>query len=204
MQSIDAFFRDNKRIVPVIAIPELEVALPLADTLASCGFTVLEITLRTPCGIDAIRTLREHRPQLIIGAGTVKNAMQQREVLDSGAQFVVSPGLDMAMIELAHHRDIPLVPGIMTATELMTAENAGLPVAKLFPAGLAGGTDFIDAMGPVFPQMAFFPTGGISEENVGDYLSRPNVVCAGGSWLTPAKLLQQRDWAKLHSIASRC
>lgn len=204
MQSIDIFFRDNKRIVPVIALPDLDAALPLADTLAACGFTVLEITLRTSYGIDAIRTLREQRPQLIVGAGTVKNVLQQRKALDVGAQFIVSPGLDMAMIELAHHRNIPLVPGIMTASELMTAENAGLPVVKLFPASLAGGTDFIDAMSPVFPQMKFFPTGGISEENVGDYLARSNVVCAGGSWLTPAKLLQQHDWVKLHSIASRC
>lgn len=204
MQSIEHFFSDNKRIVPVIALPELDLAVPLADTLASCGFTVLEITLRTSCALDAIRLLRAERPRLHIGAGTVKNLEQLEATLAAGAQFIVSPGLDLAMVEKADRHDIPLVPGIMTATELMQAENAGLPVVKLFPAGLAGGTDFIDAMNPVFPHMTFFPTGGISEENVGEYLSRPNVVCAGGSWLTPAKLLQQRDWAKLHSIASRC
>ena len=204
MKSIAPFFTDNKKIVPVIALPELDMALPLADALASCGFSVLEITLRTACGLAAIRLLAKERPDIIIGAGTVKNANQLQAAADAGAQFIVSPGLDLGMVNSARSRNIPLVPGIMTATELMQAENENIPVVKLFPASLAGGTEFLDAMKPVFPGMQFFPTGGITETTAGDFLARNNVLCVGGSWLTPAKLLQQRDWQAIRDIASRC
>lgn len=203
MKSIASLFSSNKRIVPVIALPELDMAIPLADTLASCGFTVLEITLRTDCALNAIRLITKERPNLHVGAGTVKNAEQMEQAIDAGASFIVSPGLDAGMVDTAHRINLPLVPGIMTATELMEAENAGIPVVKLFPASLAGGTDFIDAMKPVFPQMQFFPTGGINEETAADYLSRDNVICIGGSWLTPSRLMQQRDWHRLHEVASR-
>ena len=204
MISIQTFLNDSKKIVPVIALPELDMALPLADTLMSCGFKVLEITLRTPCALEAIKTIATQRPDIVVGAGTIKNQQQLELALNAGASFIVSPGLDINMVKTAKIREVPIVPGIMTATELMLAENEGLPVVKLFPATLAGGTDFLDAMRPVFPEMKFFPTGGISEETVGSFLTRDNVVCVGGSWLTPGKLLQQRDWSRIHEVASRC
>lgn len=204
MKSIAAFFTTNKKIVPVIALPELDMALPLADALSSCGFTVLEITLRTPCALDAIRLITRERPDIHVGAGTVKNVRQFQEAADAGAGFMVSPGFDIDMVTAARQAGLPLVPGIMTASELMQAENQGIPVVKLFPAALAGGIDFIDAMKPVFPQMQFFPTGGINEESAADYLARENVICIGGSWITPSRLMQQRDWHRIHEVASRC
>lgn len=204
MESIAEFFIQHKQIVPVIALPELDMALPLADLLASCGFGVLEITLRTACALDAIRLLNRERPDIITGAGTVKNAQQLDAVADVGARFAVSPGLDLEMLNRARHRNVPLIPGIMTATELMQAENENLSLVKLFPASLAGGTEFIDAMKPVFPGMKFFPTGGITEMSVDEYLQRTNVLCVGGGWLTPADLLQQRNWQAIHDIAVRC
>ncbi len=204
MKSIDALFADSKKIVPVIALPELDMALPLADTLYACGFKVLEITLRTPCALEAIKTIAQLRPDIVVGAGTVKNALQMEWALEAGAAFIVSPGFDLEMVNQAKVRELPVIPGIMTATELMEAENAGLSVVKLFPATLAGGTDFIDAMKPVFPDIKFFPTGGITEETVGTFLARENVLCVGGSWLTPSRLMQQRDWPRIHEVASRC
>ena len=204
MKAFADFFSDNKRIVPVIALPELDMALPLADLLAENGFTVLEITLRTRCGLDAIHLLAKERPALITGAGTVKNLQQLQQVREAGARFIVSPGLDLDMVTQAERNQVPLVPGVMSATEVMQAENAGITTVKLFPANLAGGTAFIDAMKPVFPALQFFPTGGISETTAVNFLQRDNVICVGGSWLSPANLLQQRDWPTLRAIAARC
>lgn len=194
----------GKPIVPVIALPTLDCALPLADTLSNCGFKVLEITLRTDCGLDAIKLLRDSRPDLVIGAGTVKNSQQLAQVLAAGAQFVVSPGTDATMIEQANNQGVALVPGVMTPSDIMTAENLGLNTVKLFPAGLAGGTDFITAMNSIFPGLKFFPTGGVSEDNVNQYLALPNVICAGGTWLTPKNLMEKGHWDRIHEIAQRC
>jgi len=195
---------NSKPIVPVIALPSLESALPLADTLSSCGFTMLEITLRTDCALDAIKQLRQQRPELIIGAGTVKNSQQLQQSLDVGAQFIVSPGTDPDMIQQAKAQQVALVPGVMTPSEIMQATNLGMDTVKLFPAALAGGTDFISAMAAVFQGVKFFPTGGVSEDNVNQYLTLPNVICAGGTWLTPASLVSRGDWNKIHEIAQRC
>ncbi len=202
--SIKPFFTDNKKIVPVISINDAKNALPLADTLAECGFTVLEITLRTPCAIDAIAEIHKHRPNITVGAGTVKNTLQLQTSIDAGAQFIVCPGIDAVIIEKSIAQAVPIVPGIMTPSELMLAENCGLDVVKLFPAGLAGGKDFIRSIHPVFPDLQFFPTGGITEDTVHEYLSLDAVVCAGGTWLTPASLVDAQDWAHIHAIAQRC
>ncbi len=202
--SFQELAQSGKPIVPVIALPSLECALPLADTLSSCGFTVLEITLRTDCALDAIKLLVDERPELVIGAGTVKTATQLEQTLDAGAQFIVSPGTDADMILHAQERNVALVPGVMTPSEIMVAENLGLDTVKLFPAALAGGTDFISAMGSVFPNIKFFPTGGVSEDNVNTYLALDNVICAGGTWLTPKRLMEKGDWSRIHEIAQRC
>ena len=194
----------GKPIVPVIALPSLDCALPLADTLSSCGFKVLEITLRTDCGLEAIKLLRDSRPELVVGAGTVKNSRQLTQVVAAGAQFVVSPGTDAVMIDQANNHGVALVPGVMTPSEIMTAENHGLDTVKLFPAALAGGTEFISSMNAIFPGLKFFPTGGVSEDNVNQYLALQNVICAGGTWLTPKSLMEKGHWDKIHEIAQRC
>jgi 2-dehydro-3-deoxyphosphogluconate aldolase/(4S)-4-hydroxy-2-oxoglutarate aldolase len=193
-----------KRIVPVISLPSLESALPLADTLGSCGFTVLEITMRTDCALQAIALLRRERPDLIIGAGTVKNLSQLKQAMAAGSQFIVSPGINVEMIKHAQAENVHLVPGVMTPSEIMLAENLGLSTVKLFPASLAGGTDFIQSMSSVFPAISFFPTGGVTEDNVNEYLNLDNVLCAGGTWLTPKKLVENGDWTRIHEIAQRC
>ncbi|HVL00807.1 MAG TPA: bifunctional 4-hydroxy-2-oxoglutarate aldolase/2-dehydro-3-deoxy-phosphogluconate aldolase [Dongiaceae bacterium] len=204
MNPFEQHFQQGRKIVPVIALPTLDVTLPLMDILAENGFNVVEITLRTDCAVDAIALLIKERPQLVVGAGTVKNAEQLQAVLDVGARFVVCPGLDLSLAEKSRQAKVPLIPGIMTPTELMQAENAGIDLVKLFPATLAGGIDFLSAMQPVFPTTRFFPTGGITETTAMDFLRCVNVACIGGSWLTPAKLLQQRDWAGIRAIAERC
>lgn len=195
---------NSKPIVPVIALPSLESALPLADTLSQCGFTMLEITLRTDCALEAIKTLRKQRPELTIGAGTVKNREQLQQALDAGSQFIVSPGTDETMIIAAKNQGVALVPGVMTPSEIMHATNLGMDTVKLFPAALAGGTDFISAMAAVFQGIMFFPTGGVSEDNVNEYLALDNVICAGGTWLTPQSLVSKGDWSRIHEIAQRC
>lgn len=202
--SFQELAKKGKPIVPVIALPNLECALPLADTLSSCGFNILEITLRTECALDAIKLLVESRPELVIGAGTVKNSLQLQQTLDAGAQFIVSPGTSAEMISKAKEYNTAVVPGVMTPSEIMEAENLGLDTVKLFPASLAGGTDFISAMAAVFPGIKFFPTGGVTEDDVNSYLALPNVVCAGGTWLTPKLLVEKGDWNKIHEIAQRC
>lgn len=202
--SFQELAKNSKPIVPVIALPTLESALPLADTLSNCGFTMLEITLRTDCALDAIRLLRRERPDLIIGAGTVKNLQQLEQALEAGSQFIVSPGTDADMIKQAEAKDVALVPGVMTPSEIMAAVNLGLDTVKLFPAELAGGIDFINAMASVFQGVDFFPTGGVSEDNVSQYLALPNVICAGGTWLTPTNLVSKGDWNRIHEIAQRC
>ena len=204
MSPFQQFLQHSKKVVPVISLPSLDMALPLMDALAAGGITVVEITLRTDCALDAITLLTRERPQLVVGAGTVKNAQQLQAVLSAGARFIVCPGLDLRLVEAAQKASVPILPGIMTPTELMLAENAGLDTVKLFPATLAGGVEFISAMQAVFPAMKFFPTGGIGEATLQDFLNCGNVVCVGGSWLTPAKLLQQQDWTKIRELAARC
>lgn len=204
MNLFESFLQRSKKVVPVITLPSLDSALPLMDVLAANGFTVVEITLRTDCAVDAIELLTRERPQLIVGAGTVKNTQQLHAVLNAGAHFIVSPGFDPELVQQARKSNVPIIPGVMTPSELMQAENAGAEIVKLFPATLAGGVEFITAMQAVFPKMKFFPTGGITEATVQDFLHCKNVVCAGGSWLTPTKLVQQQDWSGIREIALRC
>ncbi len=204
MNLFESFLQRSKKVVPVITLPSLDSALPLMDVLAANGFTVVEITLRTDCAVDAIDLLTRERPQLIVGAGTVKNTQQLQSVLNAGAHFIVSPGFDRDLVQQAQKNSIPIIPGIMTPSELMQAENAGVEIVKLFPATLAGGVEFLLAMQAVFPKMKFFPTGGITESTVPEFLSCKNVVCAGGSWLTPTKLVQQQEWSAIREIALRC
>lgn len=195
---------NSKPIVPVITIPNMESVLPLADTLSQSGFKTLEITLRTEFGIPAIELLREQRPDLTVGAGTVKNITQLKSAIAAGSEFIVSPGFDSALVDTANTLGCLLIPGVMSPSEIMSAENHGLTLIKLFPASMAGGVPFIKSMASVFPAMTFFPTGGITEDNVSEYLQLSNVVCAGGTWLTPLSLLESQAWNKIHEIAQRC
>lgn len=168
-------------VVPVIVINKLEHAVPLAKALVAGGVRVLEVTLRTACAMDAIRAIAQEVPEAIIGAGTVINPQQLREVTEAGAQFAISPGLTDELLNAATAGSIPLIPGISTVSELMLGMDYGLREFKFFPAEANGGVKALQAIGGPFPQVRFCPTGGISPDNYRSYLALKSVLCIGGS-----------------------
>jgi len=188
-------------VVPVIVINKLEHAVPLAKALVAGGVRVLEVTLRTPCAMDAIRAIAKEVPEAIIGAGTVLNSEQLAEVTEAGAQFAISPGLTDALLKAANAGSIPLIPGICTVSELMVGLDAGLREFKFFPAEANGGVKALQAIAGPFPQVRFCPTGGISPANYRDYLALKSVLCIGGSWLVPADALESGDYARITELA---
>jgi 2-dehydro-3-deoxyphosphogluconate aldolase/(4S)-4-hydroxy-2-oxoglutarate aldolase len=188
-------------VVPVIVINKLEHAVPLAKALVAGGVRVLEVTLRTPCAMDAIRAIAKEVPDAIIGAGTVLNLEQLAEVTEAGARFAISPGLTDALLKAANAGSIPLIPGICTVSELMMGLDAGLREFKFFPAEANGGVKALQAIAGPFPQVRFCPTGGISPKNYRDYLALKSVLCIGGSWLVPADALESGDYARITELA---
>lgn len=188
-------------VMPVIALDRLEQALPLAEALLEGGIFTLEITLRTPVALEAIRRIRQAFPQAHVGAGTVTTPEALRQVTEAGASFAVSPGLTRPLIEAAAAGTLPLLPGVMTPTEVMTAVDAGFRFLKLFPAEQAGGLAMLKALAGPFNGLRFCPTGGIGPESAPAYLSQPNVICVGGSWLTPKALVDAGDWKAVMRLA---
>jgi 2-dehydro-3-deoxyphosphogluconate aldolase/(4S)-4-hydroxy-2-oxoglutarate aldolase len=188
-------------VMPVIAIDRLEQALPLAEALLKGGITSLEITLRTPVALEAIRLISRAFPKAHVGAGTVTTPEALRQVAAAGATFAVSPGLTRPLVEAAAQSSIPLLPGVMTPTEVMAAMDAGFRFLKLFPAEQAGGIPMLKALAGPFKELRFCPTGGVTPASAPDYLAQPNVVCVGGSWLTPRALLEAGDWKAIQGLA---
>jgi len=188
-------------VMPVLAIERLDQALPLAEALLSGGIATLEITLRTPVALEAIRCIRRAFPDAYVGAGTVTTPEALRQVAEAGASFAVSPGLTRPLIEAAASSAIPLLPGVMTPTEVMTAMDAGFRFLKLFPAEQAGGIPMLKALAGPFKELRFCPTGGIGPSSAPAYLAQPNVLCVGGSWLTPRALLEAGDWQAIQALA---
>lgn len=191
------------RVLPVLSIADVDLGLELVRALGAGGLTTVEITLRTPAALTAIERIRRDLPGLAVGVGTVLEADGLRRARDAGAQFAVSPGLseDLAMAARAH--GTPYLPGVQTASEIMTARRLGLTTLKFFPARAAGGPAALQAFAPVFPDVAFCPTGGIGAEDVAAYLRLSNVVAVGGSWMAPADLVGARDWRALEALARR-
>ncbi len=188
-------------VVPVIVINKLEHAVPMAKALVAGGVRVLEVTLRTACALDAIRAIAKEVPDAIIGAGTVINPQQLREVTEAGAQFAISPGLTGDLLKAANAGSIPLIPGISTVSELMLGMDHGLREFKFFPAEANGGVKALQAIAGPFPQVRFCPTGGISPANYRDYLALNSVHCIGGSWLVPNDALESGDYDRITSLA---
>ena len=188
-------------VLPVIAIERLEQALPLAEALLSGGISTLEITLRTPVALEAIRCICRAFPDASVGAGTVTTPEALRQVAEAGASFAVSPGLTRPLLEAAAACAIPLLPGVMTPTEVMAAVDAGFRLLKLFPAEQAGGIPMLKALAGPFKELRFCPTGGIGPTSAPAYLAQPNVLCVGGSWLTPRALLEAGDWQAIQALA---
>jgi 2-dehydro-3-deoxyphosphogluconate aldolase/(4S)-4-hydroxy-2-oxoglutarate aldolase len=188
-------------VMPVIALDRLDQALPMAEALLAGGITTLEITLRTPVALDAIRQISRAFPQACVGAGTVTTPGALRLAAEAGASFAVSPGLTWALAEAANVAAIPLLPGVLTPTEAMTAMDAGFHFLKLFPAEQAGGIGMLKALAGPFKDLRFCPTGGVTAATAPAYLAQPNVLCVGGSWLTPKALLDASDWKGIMELA---
>lgn len=188
-------------VMPVMVIQNLEDAVPLARALVAGGIKVLEITLRTPSALDAIRAISREVEGAIVGAGTIANPIQLRAAAEAGAVFAISPGLTQNLLAAANDGDIALIPGVATLSELMLGMDYGLDHFKFFPAEAAGGIPMLKAIAGPFPQATFCPTGGISPENYRAYLQLNNVACVGGSWLAPADALKVKNWAKVTELA---
>jgi 2-dehydro-3-deoxyphosphogluconate aldolase / (4S)-4-hydroxy-2-oxoglutarate aldolase len=188
-------------VIPVLTITDLEHAVPLARALVAGGLPVLEITMRTPVALAAIEAMRKALPDAIIGVGTLTRAVDFAAADRAGAQFGVSPGLTPDLAAASRGARFPLLPGVMTPAELITARNSGFNVLKLFPAQQAGGIGMLQALGAVFPDVLFCPTGGISRETAPAFLALPNVVCVGGSWVAPRALLAAGDWQGIEALA---
>jgi 2-dehydro-3-deoxyphosphogluconate aldolase/(4S)-4-hydroxy-2-oxoglutarate aldolase len=190
-------------VIPVIAIDDIAHAVPLAQALVEGGIRVLEVTLRTLHGLPAIRAIAERVPQAIVGVGTLTQPEEFAAARDAGAVFGVSPGLTPALIAAAKTSGLPLLPGVMTPSEVLAARESGFHQLKLFPAVPAGGVGMLNAIAGPIPDMVFCPTGGITQETAPQFLACPNVVCVGGSWLTPKAAMQAGDWKKITELAAK-
>ena len=188
-------------IVPVIAIDNLEDALPLAKALQDGGINIMEITLRTSTGLKAIELISKEMPSMNVGSGTVCNKKDLEDSISHGAQFVFSPGISDELIQSAKENDIALIPGVATASEVMLAQNNNLFACKLFPAVQVGGVSMLKAFLGPFAKMSFCPTGGVSLDNMNDFLNLNNVLCVGGSWLVPKELLKEKNFEEITRIA---
>ncbi|NWN83442.1 MAG: bifunctional 4-hydroxy-2-oxoglutarate aldolase/2-dehydro-3-deoxy-phosphogluconate aldolase [Halomonas sp.] len=188
-------------VIPVLAIQRLEDAVPLARALLEGGLSVLEVTLRTDCALEAIRRIKEALPQASIGVGTVLTPAQYRQAEEVGADFVVTPGTTEALYRHGVSSSVPMLPGVASVSELMTGWQYGYRRFKFFPAEAVGGTKALKAFAGPLPEARFCPTGGISLENAEDYLALKNVMCVGGSWLTPKSLVEAEDWNGIRQLA---
>ena len=191
----------TSRVVPVIVLSDAKQAVPLAHALLEGGIDVMEITLRSDVALDAIEAVAKAVPQMHLGAGTVTRASDVPRVIDAGARFALSPGCTDALVDAMRATGLPFIPGVMTPGEVMRARDQGFTLMKLFPAQQAGGIGMLKALGAPIPDVRFCPTGGVSPENLRDFLALPNVAMAGGSWLTPADALRDGDWARVTKLA---
>ncbi|MEL6617943.1 MAG: bifunctional 4-hydroxy-2-oxoglutarate aldolase/2-dehydro-3-deoxy-phosphogluconate aldolase [Pseudomonadota bacterium] len=187
-------------IVPVLVVEDAAHARPLAEALVAGGLPALEVTLRTPAALDVIAAMAGVDGG-VVGAGTLVTPQDVRDAKEAGAQFGVSPGATDALIAACEAEGLPLLPGAATASEAMALLERGYDMMKFFPAEASGGAPALKAIGAPLPQIAFCPTGGVSMANAMDYLSLPNVICAGGSWVAPKDKVQAGDWAGIEALA---
>ncbi|MBD9363458.1 bifunctional 4-hydroxy-2-oxoglutarate aldolase/2-dehydro-3-deoxy-phosphogluconate aldolase [Methylomonas fluvii] len=184
-------------VMPVMVINQLEQAVPLARALVEGGLKVLEITLRTPVALDAIRRIKAEVPGAIVGAGTIINTQTLKNAIDAGAEFIVSPGVTDSLLDAALASGVPILPGVITPSEVMRLMDKGITAMKFFPAEAAGGIPMLKSIGGPLPQVTFCPTGGVNPKNAVEYLALSNVACVGGSWMAPSELVDAGDWAEI-------
>jgi 2-dehydro-3-deoxyphosphogluconate aldolase/(4S)-4-hydroxy-2-oxoglutarate aldolase len=189
-------------VIAVLTIDSADSAVPLARALLAGGLRVLEVPLRTDAGLPAISAIARGVPEVVVGAGTVLDSEHYKQACDAGARFIVSPGLTASLLETAKRSATPLLPGVVTASEIMRGLEGGLSHFKFFPAESSGGAAAVKAFAGPFAHVRFCPTGGITPDNAHDYLSLKNVACVGGTWLAPKQLVDNKDWAAITELAS--
>ncbi|MBO6718625.1 MAG: 2-dehydro-3-deoxy-phosphogluconate aldolase [Rhizobiaceae bacterium] len=192
---------DGQPVVPVLKIERLADAVPLAQALARGGLKAIEITLRTADAVDAIRLVATEAPEVVVGAGTILTARHFHAAIDAGARFIVSPGTTQELLDAAHSVHAPFLPGAITPSEIMALREEGYRTLKFFPAEQAGGAAFLKSLASPLSGITFCPTGGVTPANAASYLSLPNVVCVGGSWVAPDELIAKGAWDEIEKLA---
>jgi 2-dehydro-3-deoxyphosphogluconate aldolase/(4S)-4-hydroxy-2-oxoglutarate aldolase len=187
----------------VVVLERVEDAVPVARALVAGGLPAIELTLRTPAALDAIRAISDEVPDILVGAGTVVTPGQAKEAFDAGARFLVSPGSTPSLVAAMADTGLPFLPGTSTVSEVLAALELGLTDLKFFPAETSGGAAYLRAVASPVPAARFCPTGGITLASAPDYLALPNVGCVGGSWLTPPDVVRRGDWAAITALAAQ-
>lgn len=200
MQRIEEIIKISP-IIPVVAIENKEDAIPLAKALIAGGINIMEVTLRTPEALQAIDLIAQNVPDMCVGAGTVCDEIQLEQTLDVKSQFAFSPGISPELIRSAYDNSVPFIPGVATPSEVMRASNHGIKYCKLFPASVVGGVDLLKAYQGPFSHMKFCPTGGVTLENMNEYLELDNVFCVGGTWIASKKLISSKEFEKITQLA---
>lgn len=188
-------------VVPVVVIEDVADAVPLARALVAGGLPLIEITLRTPAALDAVRAVTEEVPEAVVGAGTVVTAEAAAAAVGAGARFLVSPGWTERLLGALKDSGVPFLPGVSTASEVVALLERGVEAMKFFPAEAAGGVPYLKSLAGPLPGARFCPTGGISAGSAPAYLSLPNVPCVGGTWMLPPDALAARDWPRVEALA---
>ncbi|MFJ3707369.1 bifunctional 4-hydroxy-2-oxoglutarate aldolase/2-dehydro-3-deoxy-phosphogluconate aldolase [Streptomyces sp. NPDC090053] len=192
---------DLAPVVPVVVLDDAADAVPLARALVAGGLPAIEVTLRTPAALDAIRAIAAEVPDAVVGAGTVISPEGVSQALAAGARFLVSPGWSDRLLGSMTESGVPFLPGVSTTSEVVQLLERGITEMKFFPAEAAGGTPYLKSLGGPLPQARFCPTGGISLTSAPSYLALPNVGCVGGTWMLPAEAVATRDWVRVESLA---
>ncbi|RSS39896.1 bifunctional 4-hydroxy-2-oxoglutarate aldolase/2-dehydro-3-deoxy-phosphogluconate aldolase [Streptomyces sp. WAC08241] len=188
-------------VVPVVVIEDAADAVPLARALVAGGLPLIEVTLRTPAALDAVRAVADGVPEAVVGAGTVLSAAGVAEAVGAGARFLVSPGWTGRLLGAMRESGVPFLPGVSTVSEVVALLEQGVDAMKFFPAEAAGGVPYLKSLAGPLPQARFCPTGGVSAASAPAYLALPNVGCVGGTWMLPPDALAARDWARVESLA---
>jgi 2-dehydro-3-deoxyphosphogluconate aldolase/(4S)-4-hydroxy-2-oxoglutarate aldolase len=192
---------DLAPVVPVVVLDDVSDAVPLARALVAGGLPAIEVTLRTPVALDAIRAIAGEVPEAVVGAGTVITPAQVKDSVAAGARFLVSPGWTDVLLEAMRGAGVPFLPGVSTTSEVVALLERGVTEMKFFPAEAAGGTAYLKSLSGPLPQARFCPTGGIGAGNAPEYLALPNVGCVGGTWMLPADAIAARDWGRVEKLA---
>lgn len=192
---------NGQPVIPVLKIDDLAQAVPLARALVNGGLPAIEITLRTPVALEALRAVSREVPEAIVSAGTILSGEDFNNAVAAGAKFIVSPGSTAELLDTADRSDVPFLPGAATPSEIMALKARGYEILKFFPAEQSGGAPFLKALASPLAGVRFCPTGGISLKNAGDYLTLPNVICVGGSWVAPDADLKNGNWTRIEELA---